>query len=822
MADKILVVEDEPALRETLVYNLNRQGYKVASAADGESAVLNARQTHPDLIILDIMLPKLDGFEVCRILRQEMNPPIIMLTARDEEIDRVIGLEMGADDYMTKPFSIRELLARVKAQLRRVRLIRAEMESGDILPREIIKFGNLTLDLSRREILLEEKLLSLKPKEFDLLLFLARHRGQVLTRDLILEHVSGVGISLAAAELSMYTFAGCVKKSSKNHPTRLASSPFAVLAIVSKAEMFYTIRARIALFYILLVLVVMFSLTLYLVDFVERTSIADLDSHLTSEAQIIAELVKPFLISDTAPEQIDTLMREVGVSIRSRITIIDAQGIVVAETLNDHNMMENHISRPEVIQAKLTGNGNAIRFSNTLGYDMFYVAVPIKSNNEIIGYSRVALSLQTVHQKIARLQSALIGASLVAVILAGLLAVWISNRTTRPLRDLILAANQMAAGKLDSRLIPSTRDEIGQLTQTFNEMASQLSVEIDDLKAERSRIAAVLSVMSDGVIIIDSLNRIQLINPAAQQMFDTASHQASGKSLFEVARHHQVEETLQKCRETGESHSAYLEIGSHRLYLQVTATPLGAAQPENTLLLFQNLTRIRRLETVRQDFISNISHELRTPLAAIKVLAETLVETGLDDPPAALKFLNRMQTQVDALTQMVEELLELSRIESGRVPIKQVPISPCQLIDQAVDRLSTQAERAFVTIEVDCSAELSQIMADPVRLVQVLINLLHNAIKFTPSGGKIVLSAQLHKKNILFSVQDYGVGIPVGDISRIFERFYKTDRARSGGGTGLGLAISRHLVEAHGGTIWAESREGEGSTFFFSIPLAPE
>jgi len=191
MADKILVVEDEPALLETLAYNLNRQGYQVETAVDGESAVQIARQSHPDLIILDLMLPKLDGFEVCRILRQEMNPPIIMLTARDEEIDRVLGLEMGADDYMTKPFSVRELLARVKAQLRRVRLMREEMESGDILPREVIQLDNLTLDLTRREILLNDKILALKPKEFDLLLYLARHRGQVLTRDLILERVWG-------------------------------------------------------------------------------------------------------------------------------------------------------------------------------------------------------------------------------------------------------------------------------------------------------------------------------------------------------------------------------------------------------------------------------------------------------------------------------------------------------------------------------------------------------------------------------------------------------------------------------------------------------
>jgi DNA-binding response OmpR family regulator len=191
MAEKILIVEDEPALQETLAYNLARQGYRVETVGDGQAAIDNARQNEPDLIVLDIMLPILDGFEVCRIIRQEMNVPILMLTARDDEIDRVIGLEMGADDYLVKPFSMREFLARVKAQLRRVRLIKKEMDARAAQPKEKLEFGDLVLDLGRREVLLAEEPLSLKPKEYDLLLFLARHRGQVLTRDLILERVWG-------------------------------------------------------------------------------------------------------------------------------------------------------------------------------------------------------------------------------------------------------------------------------------------------------------------------------------------------------------------------------------------------------------------------------------------------------------------------------------------------------------------------------------------------------------------------------------------------------------------------------------------------------
>jgi len=191
VAELILIVEDEPSLRETLSYNLSRLGYRVDTAVDGQSAIEAARRLIPDLIVLDIMLPILDGFEVCRILRQDMNVPIIMLTARDEEIDRVIGLEIGADDYLTKPFSMREFQARVKAQLRRVRLEREKAASPSLDKNEILQFGDLTLDMTRREVRMADKPLPLKPKEYDLLLFMARHRGHVISRDLILERVWG-------------------------------------------------------------------------------------------------------------------------------------------------------------------------------------------------------------------------------------------------------------------------------------------------------------------------------------------------------------------------------------------------------------------------------------------------------------------------------------------------------------------------------------------------------------------------------------------------------------------------------------------------------
>lgn len=193
MTESILIVEDELSLQETLAYSLKKEGYTVEAVGDGRAALESARRMKPDLIVLDIMLPEMDGFEVARILRKEMTTAILMLTARDDEIDRVVGLEVGADDYLTKPFSMRELLARVKAQFRRTRMLREEMEqnNGSKPKHETLKFDDLAINLTRHEVTLNDKPIQLKPKEYELLLFFAEHKGQMLSREFVLERVWG-------------------------------------------------------------------------------------------------------------------------------------------------------------------------------------------------------------------------------------------------------------------------------------------------------------------------------------------------------------------------------------------------------------------------------------------------------------------------------------------------------------------------------------------------------------------------------------------------------------------------------------------------------
>jgi two-component system, OmpR family, phosphate regulon sensor histidine kinase PhoR len=362
---------------------------------------------------------------------------------------------------------------------------------------------------------------------------------------------------------------------------------------------------------------------------------------------------------------------------------------------------------------------------------------------------------------------------------------------------------------IDVKEIESLSNAVASLQATFN-------VEHLKLNAQNERLSTVLEQLTDGVIIVDSYGLIQFANPAAQKIFETPN--ALGHSVTEVVRNHQLVDAWRRCQQTGEMQSESVELPARRQFLQLIAIPDTHAS--GSLLLVQDLTRVRRLETVRRDFISNISHELRTPLASLKALTETLQNGALSDPDAGPRFLGRINAEVDALTQMAQELLDLSRIESGQVELALAPLAPKGLITSAADRMRMQAERAGLKLLINCGDDLPNIRADKSRLEQVLVNLIHNSVKFTKPGGEITLEAESAAGGVRFSVRDTGVGIPADSLFRIFERFYRVDKSRAGSGTGLGLSISKHIVEAHGGKIGVESDEGRGSVFYFVIPLA--
>ncbi len=583
---------------------------------------------------------------------------------------------------------------------------------------------------------------------------------------------------------------------------------------------FQRIHWRVAASFILLFALAMLVLGSYLIDLVREAQLTQLQSELVSEAQLIVDALQTGQQVGAQPPSYDALAAHWAAILNTRVTLISAGGVVLGESHKDRTTMENHLTRPEVQQALAESLGASRRYSSTLDEEMLYVAVPLREGDDVALFVRLALPLQKIAVNMARVRETIITANVMTVIVIIFFTIYISNRATRPLRQLTEMVQTLSVEDLDVPLIPETQDEVGELTHAFNRMADNLRTQIRALETERSKLAAVLEEMNSGVLIVDAEGQVLLMNAAASQLFEIEERAAVGKSVIEIVRNHNLVELWQQCKTTQELQITMLELSRQQMYVQAVATHMGASLEEHTLLLFQDLTRIRRLERIRRDFISNISHELRTPLASLKALAETLLDGALDDPPAARRFLTRMETEVDALTLIVQELLELSRIESGQVPLRFQAVRPGALLASAMDRLHLQAQRASLTVTIDCPDDLPLVLADTPRLEQVLVNLLHNAIKFTSPGGVIHLRASDDEERVMFLVEDNGVGIANEVLPRIFERFYKEDRARSSRGTGLGLSIAQHLVEAHGGKIWAESVQGQGSVFSFAIPVA--
>ena len=582
--------------------------------------------------------------------------------------------------------------------------------------------------------------------------------------------------------------------------------------------MFRSIRWRIAVPYVILILLAMAGLVIYLSDLLRDAHLADLQAKLTAEARLIEDALASSSAWDEPGGDLDPVARHYADLLDARVTFIGADGVVLGESHDDRTQMDNHLYRPEVQQALATGRGSSIRYSRTVRYEMMYVAVPVTLEGRVRGIVRVALPLREIEANVARLRWTVLSAALLTALVATLLAVLIAERTARPVRELTQVVQRMTEGDLSARLLPLTRDEVGTLTRAFNQMSDRLRGTVNKLVEERSRLVAVLDNMANGVVITDGDGRVRLINPAAIRLLGIAEEAALGRPLAQVARDYRIIDLWQRCCEQNEEQFEPVEVSRQGPFLQAIATPLRDAGPRACLVILQDLTQIRRLETVRRDFISNISHELRTPLASLKALVDTLRDGALEDPPAAHRFLERMETEVDALTQMVQELLELSRIESGQVPLRLKPTPVADVVLPPVERLRAQAERAGLNLTIDLPADLPPVLADAERVQQVVTNLVHNAIKFTPPEGQVTISAGASGDTVTISVHDTGVGIPADELLRIFERFYKADRARSGGGTGLGLAIAKHIIQAHDGRLWVESVEGRGSTFYVALP----
>ncbi len=547
---------------------------------------------------------------------------------------------------------------------------------------------------------------------------------------------------------------------------------------------------------------------------------AELETH----ARIIErQLQTPVVLSNL--DILDALCKDIGKDTPIRLTIILPNGQVVGDSNETPRHMDNHGSREEIVAALRGKIGTSVRFSNTLRQNMMYLAIPFKQDGTVTAVIRTAIPLTDVENTIRSLQLKIgLFGFIIALIAAGI-CLFISHRISNPIANMTRGAERFAKGDLKHRLpSPDTR-ELAGLSRALNQMAEELENRMEAITDQRNEYGAVLASMVESVIAINMEQRILSINRAAAEMLNISPALMKGRSILEAVRNRDLHRFITEALEDGnprEGDVVLHQVGEQILHSQCIPLNNTANHRIGTLVVLHDVTRIRQLENMRRDFVANVSHEIKTPLTAIKGFVETLQNGTADTPEEQQKFLGIIKKHADRLHAIVEDLLSLARLEEreehNELYLQSWSVE--KIIDTAVQVVKRRAEEKEISIHVTCDDAL-KIDVDTTLIEQAIVNLLDNAVKYSSDGSPIYIEAQSTPGEISIHVADQGPGIPRNHLPRLFERFYRVDRARSRslGGTGLGLAIVKHIAQAHGGKVSVESTLGKGSTFSISLPV---
>lgn len=405
---------------------------------------------------------------------------------------------------------------------------------------------------------------------------------------------------------------------------------------------------------------------------------------------------------------------------------------------------------------------------------------------------------------------------LIALVLALPVAAWASVRLMQRLHRITEFARRIAFGDLHARLPRSGAGELSEMEDALNQTAERLGQSFAEIENRRQELAAMLDSMQEAVVAVTAEGQVRWSNAVMRRMAGTEIR--AGRPLAHSVRDPDLLACIRGALNSGEVRTATARSLAPGRIFEVNAAPLPSG---GALAVLHDVTRIEAAERTRRDFIANVSHELRTPLTSIQGYVETLLDDPAPNPDTAREFLAIIRRSARRMNRLTEDLLTLAGVESPDYKLVRQPLRASALIQDAIDSLSGIVTDAGLELQ-SAGAPETVVLADSDAVNQVFGNLIENAIKYGSSGGRIRLSARVLDHVVEFCVQDFGPGMASEHLDRIFERFYRVDKARSreSGGTGLGLAIVRHIVQAHGGKVRAESELGEGSRFYFTLPLA--
>lgn len=577
---------------------------------------------------------------------------------------------------------------------------------------------------------------------------------------------------------------------------------------------------RITLSFLILLSSVLLLAGFFLADILKDTYLKIKEEHLNETAAVILKSIE----NDNSKLDLQAQVRHLSEPMDARITIVDRNGNVLADSEDSPQNMGNHASRPEVKQifVEKKKSGLSIRYSKTLGYRMMYATVPIFEDGEINGVMRTSLALKNIDNAINKLWLSIVFVLIAALLLIAAIGIKIAKGISRPVEEMILVSEKLKDSDYNARVTIKPKGELGQLTESINVLASSLENQMEKIEENEQQLTGVLENMMSGVLLVNTEGRILLANRAIGQLLGEKSDNFTGKLHMEIGRNVELSTLIEQCLQTGKEMRKEVQLffPKERVMDAHLAPYLDDhGETKGIVAVLHDVSDIRRLEKMRSEFVANVSHELKTPITSVKGFAETLLDGALEDEEILRSFLTIIYDESERLHRLIKDILDLSSIEQHHIPLKVERINLTEAVYGTVETVMERAAEKKVEIKLPEKNEV-WVEGEKDRIQQIILNLTSNAIAYTPEFGQVSIGITETDTRVELQIADSGIGISESEIPRIFERFYRVDKARSrvSGGTGLGLAIVKHLVEAHDGTINVKSIEGVGTTFIVSLP----
>lgn len=597
--------------------------------------------------------------------------------------------------------------------------------------------------------------------------------------------------------------------------------------------MFKSIRWKFITIYFLLVFMAMIIIGVFLMQQFEDYHLGVVSDNLSSLANTVSTSLRT-IDWQKNPSEVEkniSSYEQMGMG----ITIIKKdKNFTIVYSTNASYMSDKgganatHFLESKLILAAFNGQiigEDIIQPENKLNSSKHMVFPIYDDNNRVEGAIYLKSNLEDIYKTLDESRIIIFRATLLALFVTIILGYFIAKSITGPINDVTIKAERMAKGDFDQVVEIRSDDEIGQLANMFNFLTARLKTVLQEISSEKKKMDTIITYMADGLIATTKEGKIIHVNPRAKEMLAIGDEMSKKRTFDDIFapydEHLKIKELLSK--EEDWSGNRMVQINDSFI-LQVSYAPFmdQSGELEGIILVLQDVTKNQKLENMRKEFVANVSHELKTPLTTIKSYTETLLDGAIDNKELACTFLEVVDTETERMARLVRDLLQLSNVDFQQSKWNKKVVDLKDIIRKTVLKLEVSAKNKDQNIYSKLTDESTIIFADEDRMEQVISNVLSNSIKYTSNGGKVNINVDRVEDRIILEINDNGIGIPKEDIPRIFERFYRVDKARARelGGTGLGLSIVKQIIEVHKGTIEIFSEEGRGSMVIINLPIS--